>query len=810
MALGCPAPFVLPVLLYLFPLLPGPGRPAAPGSPPPARDACHLLWYAAPAAEWDAALPVGNGRLGALVFGGTASERLALNEDTLWTGGPYSPPEHSDGPEALPAIRRLVFEGKYLEAQELFTKAMNVEPWGYAAYQPLGDLFLEFPGHGKVEDYRRSLDLDAALAAVEYVKDGVRFRREVFASAADPVLVVRLSADRPGRLTFSARLALRRHDPPRPEERGAVEGIAPDTLVLRGRAAAGRLKAGRIRYEARLEVRSRGGTAAVEGDRVRVTGADAATLLLAAATNFVNFRDTGADPAQRVHAALAAVRDKPYAALLADHLEEHRRLYRRAALRLAATPASRLPTDARLAAYRAGGDPALAALFFNYGRYLLIASSRPGTQPANLQGLWNPETDPPWDCKYTTNVNLEMNYWPVEPGNLAECLEPLVAMVEDWAVTGGDSAKRHYGARGWVQVFNSDLWRVAAPMGGGYFGTWHGAGAWICSHLWEHYRFTLDRPFLARVYPLMKGAARFYLDTLVPHPEHPAWLVTCPSNSPENWYKVGDNPRKWDRKRFDEGTMSTICAGPTCDNQMLRYLFDACIAASKVLGVDGELRAEWKAARDRLPPNRIGRYGQLQEWLEDWDDPEDHHRHFTHLWGAFPGDEITPEDTPDLARAVEVVLRHRGAAGTGFGQAWQIALWARLKKGEEALRLFEHLVRENTCPDLLSRCFRAPQVDGAMGATGGIAEMLLQSHRGAIVLLPALPAAWSSGTVHGWRARGGFVVDFSWKEGKLQRVTVRSLAGAPCRVRRGGRAAAFPTEKDGTYVLGPDLRPRDG
>ena len=766
-----------------------------------------LLHYDEPAEIWEQALPVGNGRLGAMVFGGTARERIQLNEDTLWTGGPYQPAVDNEGPEAFPRIRQMVFEGRYVEAQNLFTEAQGVEPWGYASYQPLGNLWLDFPGHEEVEDYRRELNLDAGVAGVRYRVDQTWFSREVFSSPVDQVLVVHLSADRPGALTFSARLEGVRNTEHEGDEYFMSKGIAPATLVLQGRAASSRLNKGCVEYQARVLVRTRGGSASLEDDELSVTGADEATLLVAAATSFVDWRDASADPRERVLEQLTRLEGRSFVELAEDHVQEHRRLFRRSDLRLESTEQSRLPTDERLKAFAGGGDPQLAALLFHFGRYLLISSSRPGTQPANLQGIWNEDMNPSWDCKYTTNVNVEMNYWPTEVCNLGECQEPLVRMVEDWSESGSTTARLHYGARGWVQHFNSDIWRVTAPMGEGYFGAWHGAGAWICSHLWEHWLYTGDLDFLLRVHPLMMGAARFYLDTLVEHPEHP-WLVTCPSNSPENWYNVGDNPRKWDRAMFDRREMSTICAGPTCDNQMLRRLFDACVEACRVLGVDDLQVEEMRQARDRLPPNQIGQHGQLQEWLEDRDDPENEHRHFTHLWGMYPGTEISLERTPELAAAVKQSLLHRGEEGTGFGLAWQMCLWARMYDAEKALRLLERLVAGNTHPNLFSNCFTTLQVDGSLGATAGIAEMLLQSYAGEIHLLPALPAAWSSGAFRGWRARGGFEVDCRWSEGELEEAAIRSLNGNPCRLRCGEKVIRFTTEPDSLYSFNGELKER--
>jgi alpha-L-fucosidase 2 len=747
------------------------------------------LWYRQPAEHWIEALAVGNGRLGAMVFGKIANERIQFNEDTVWAGGPYKPVRNSEGPQKLPHMRRLVFEGKYLQAQNMFGPAMKVEEWGYKPYQPAGDLWLSFPGHEKVQSYKRELNLDTAIARVIYRVGDVRFTREVFSSPIDQAIVVRLTADKPGKISFTAKIS------------GAHKTnatVEDNLLVLRGSTG------GPLRYEARLKTITKGGKTTFENDTVTVKDADVATLLLVAASNFVNYKDLRGNPQERTEKYLTKIGNKSYEKIRNDHIREHQRLFRRVEFELPATEASRLPTDERLKKFSQGDDPQLAALFFQFGRYLLISSSRQGCEPANLQGIWNESLNPSWDCKYTTNINVEMNYWPADVSNLGECLEPLVAMVEDWAQTGSYTARHHYGARGWVQHFNSDIWRVTAPMGGGYFGAWHGAGPWCCWHLWEHYLFSEDKQYLQRIYPIMKGAALFFTDTLQEHPKH-KWLVTCPSNSPENWYKVGDNPRQWDRKKFDRGEMTTICAGPTMDMQLLRHLFDSCIEASKILNVDQKFRKQLQKTKERLAPNQIGRLGQLQEWLDDWDYPEDDHRHFSHLWGMYPGREISTRETPKLAKAVRKSLVMRGEGGTGFGMTWQMCLWARMYEGETALRLFGNLVRQNTCANLFSKCYTTLQVDGSFGCTAGIAEMLLQSHEGVIHLLPALPKAWSTGMIKGLKARGGFEVDIEWQNGKLASTTINSARGHPRQVRYGNKVVTFKTKKGESLILNGNL-----
>ena len=734
--------------------------------------ACSL-WYTRPAEEWFEALPVGNGRLGAMIFGRAPRERILLNEETIWTGGPYDPSQEVE-PGALEEIRRLVFAGEHFKAHYLFGRTMMGRPVEQMKYQPLGNLWLEFPGHEEVADYRRQLDLDSAIASVTYRVGDTVFTREVFVSPVDQVIAVRVTADKPGRICFAARIVGGERGDSAADDRFASEAAAPDELVLRGRTASFRGIEGRVRYEARVKIIAEGGRTSAVKDGISVAGADAATLLVAAARPYTQIRD--------------------------DHLAEHRRLFRRASLDIETTEDSALPTDERLKAHAAGRDPALAALLFQFGRYLLISSSRPGCRPANLQGIWNESANPAWESKFTTNINLEMNYWPAEAANLAECAEPLFRMLADLVEPGSRVARRHYGARGWVLHQNTDPWLAAAPMDGPTWGTWTTGGAWLCRHLWEHYLFSGDTAFLARVYPVLKGAAEFFLDTLVEHPTR-GWLVTCPATSPENFPASPGNRRYLDEylQFYLPGT--SICAGPTMDMQILRDLFDACARAAAILGRDATFAGEVTHARECLAPMQVGRRGNLQEWLEDWDDLEKQHRHISHLNGLYPADQITPEKTPELAEAAKVSLTERGDGSTGFSVAWKAACWARLRDGNHALLCLRNLVAEQTCPNLFSKCFKAPQVDGSFGATAAIAEMLIQSHAGEIHLLPALPEAWPAGSVAGLRARGGFEIDLRWKGGELVTAEVRSSLGGPCRIRDRDRTAEIETRAGGHYAF---------
>ena len=727
------------------------------------------MWYDKPAKVWNEALPIGNGRIAAMVFGDPAKEKLQLNESSFWSGGP-SRNDNPDGMKGLDSIRYYIFNSNYVRANELSNKYLTAKQLHGSMFQTIGNLNLAFNGAENYTDYYRELDLERAVFTTTYRIGNVNYKREVFASQPDQVIVVRLTASELGKLSFTASFDS--------ELQKNVKALDAHTLEMTGLSSSHEGVTGQVKFDTRAKIITSGGTTTVSSDKINVSNVDEVTILISIATNFVDYKTLTANEVEKCTNYLALAEKKAYPKMLKSHIAAFQKYFNRVSFDLGTSPAAHFPTDTRIKNFSKSVDPELVSMYYQFGRYLLICSSQPGGQAANLQGIWNGSNNPMWDSKYTININTEMNYWPAEKCNLTEMHEPLVQMIKELSETGKETAKVMYGSSGWVAHHNTDIWRITGVVDFADAGQWPMGGAWLSQHLWEKYIYSGDVKYLESVYPILKSACEFYKDFLVEEPTH-KWLVVSPSVSPEN---------------TPSGHRSALVAGATIDNQLLFDLLTKTIRAAKLLNKDEALMADFQKILDRLPPMQIGRLGQLQEWMEDWDNARDQNRHVSHLYGLFPSNQISPFSTPKLFDAARTSLIYRGDVSTGWSMGWKVNLWARLLDGNHARKLISDQLTlvdpvkggfgggGGTYPNFFDA--HPPfQIDGNFGCTSGITEMLLQSQDGAIYILPALPDDWKDGSISGLRAYGGFDVSFTWENNRVQKVIITSHLGGNCRIR---------------------------